>query len=99
MVVATDENPTLFGYIGLFSSRPDFQEADLQALDALHQAGVVKLYWVSAGDVDFAHDGARLDFDTIRKIGFNARWLETPGAHAWSTWRKHIIALAPLLFR
>jgi enterochelin esterase family protein len=99
VVVATDENPKMFGYIGLFSSRPEFDEPALKALNALKSAGTVKLYWVSAGDTDFAHDGAKVDYEAIQKIGFNTRWLETHGAHAWITWRMHISQLAPLLFR
>jgi enterochelin esterase family protein len=99
VVIATNNNPKLFGYIGLFSSRPLFDEPALKALNALKAAGAVKLYWVSAGDTDFARDGAKVDFDVIQKIGFNTRWLETHGAHTWITWRMHISQLAPLLFR
>jgi len=99
VVVASNENPKMFGYIGLFSSRPLFDDAALKDLNALKQVGAVKLYWVSAGDTDFAHDGARVDFEVIQKIGFNTRWLEAHGAHAWKTWRMHISQLAPLLFR
>jgi len=57
------------------------------------------LYWVSAGDTDFAHDGAKVDFDIIQKVGFHTQWMETHGGHTWITWRKHISSLAPLLFR
>ena len=71
----------------------------MKALNALKAAGTVKLYWVSAGDTDFAHDGAKMDFEIIQKIGFNTRWLETHGAHTWITWRMHVSQLAPLLFR
>lgn len=99
VVIATNGNPKLFGYIGLFSSRPLFDEPALKALNALKAGGAVKLYWVSAGDTDFARDGAKEDFDIIQKIGFNTRWLETHGAHTWITWRRHISELAPLLFR
>ncbi len=99
VVIATNNNPKMFGYIGLFSSRPFFDEPALKELSALKAAGAVKLYWVSAGDTDFARDGAKVDFEVIQKIGFNTRWLETHGAHAWITWRMHISQLAPLLFR
>jgi len=99
VVIATNNYPKLFGYIGLFSSRPLFDEPALKALNALKAGGAVKLYWVSAGDTDFAHDGAKVDFEVIQKIGFNTRWLETHGAHAWNAWRMHISRLAPLLFR
>jgi enterochelin esterase-like enzyme len=99
VVVATGGNPKLFGYVGLFSSRPFFDEPALKDLNALKNSGLVKLYWVSAGDTDFAHDGAKTDFEIIQKIGFNTRWLETHGGHTWITWRMHIRQLAPLLFR
>jgi enterochelin esterase-like enzyme len=99
VVIATNNYPKLFGYIGLFSSRPLFDEPVLKALNALKAGGAVKLYWVSAGDTDFARDGAKVDFEVIQKIGFNTRWLETRGAHTWITWRMHISELAPLLFR
>ncbi len=99
VVIATNNYPKMFGYIGLFSSRPLFDEPALKALNALKAAGAVRLYWVSAGDTDFAHDGAKVDFEVIQRTGFNTRWLETHGAHAWITWRMHITQLAPLLFR
>ena len=99
VVVATHNYPKLFAYIGLFSSRPLFDEPALKALNALKAAGTVKLYWVSAGDTDFAHDGAKVDYEIIQKAGFHTSWLETHGAHAWLTWRMHISQLAPLLFR
>lgn len=99
VVIATNRNPKMFAYIGLFSSRPLFDEPALAALNALKASGVVKLYWVSAGDTDFAHDGAKVDFEVIQKVGFPTRWLETPGAHTWIVWRMHISQLAPLLFR
>jgi enterochelin esterase-like enzyme len=99
VVIATNNHPKLFGYIGLFSSRPLFDEPALKALNALKAAGAVRLYWVSAGDTDFAHDGAKVDFEVIQRAGFNTRWLETHGAHAWITWRMHMTQLAPLLFR
>lgn len=99
VVVATNRYPKLFGYIGLFSSRPLFDEAAVKDLYALKAAGAVRLYWVSAGDTDFARDGARVDSEVIQKIGFHARWVETHGAHTWIIWRNHISQLAPLLFR
>lgn len=99
VVVAIARYPKLFAYVGLFSSRPLFEEAGLKALESLKRSGTVKLFWVSAGDTDFAHDGAKEDFEIVRKIGFNTRWLETHGAHTWITWRIHISQLAPLLFR
>jgi enterochelin esterase-like enzyme len=99
VVVATTRYPKLFAWVGLFSSRPLFDDAGRKALESLRAAGTVKLFWVSAGDTDFAHDGAKEDFQIIQKTGFNTRWLETHGAHTWITWRMHISQLAPLLFR
>jgi enterochelin esterase-like enzyme len=99
VVIATHRNPKMFAYVGLFSSRPQFDEPAMKDLNALKAAGTVKLYWVSAGDTDFAHDGAKVDFEIIQKAGFTTRWLETHGAHTWITWRMHISELAPLLFR
>ncbi len=99
VALATNNNPKLFGYIAMFSCRPAADESMAKALTALKAAGAVKLYWVSAGDTDFAHDGAKLIYDLVLKTGFNTRWRETPGAHAWSIWRVHISELAPLLFR
>jgi enterochelin esterase-like enzyme len=99
VVVATNRYPKLFGYIGLFSSRPLFDDAALKDLAGLKAAGMVKFYWVSAGDTDFAHDAAKADFEVIQKLGFNTRWVETHGAHTWFIWRNHIAQLAPLLFR
>jgi enterochelin esterase family protein len=99
VVSVSNNNPAMFGYIGIFSSRPAADESMAKAYAALKAAGAVKLYWVSAGTTDFANAGAKAIYELVKKTGFNSKFMETPGGHAWAVWRIHISELAPLLFR
>ncbi len=97
---ATNNNPGMFGYIGVFSSGPQATSETLEKqLTALKASGV-KLYWIGAGATDMARPGAMNLSAVVKKIGFtNNVYRETPGGHTWFNWRIYLGEFAPLLFR
>jgi enterochelin esterase family protein len=97
---ATNNNPALFSYIGVFSSGPG-QTTDLleKQLTAVKASGA-KLYWIGAGATDMARPGAMNLSAVVKKVGFaNNVYRETPGGHTWFNWRIYLGEFAPLLFR
>jgi len=51
---ATNNNPGVFGYIGVFSSGPRIVDEGLEEQLAAVKAGGVKFYWLGAGTTDMA---------------------------------------------
>jgi enterochelin esterase family protein len=97
---ATNNNPGVFSYIGVFSSGPAATSDTLEKqLTALKASGV-KLYWIGAGTTDMARPGAMNLSAVVKKIGFaNNVYREAPGAHTWFIWRIFLGEFAPLLFK
>jgi len=98
-VTATNNNPGTFGYVGVFSAGArTTDEAFEKQLTAL-KASQVKLYWIGAGSTDMALQGSKTLSETVKKVGFNQVFRETPGGHTWFNWRIYLSEFAPLLFR
>jgi enterochelin esterase family protein len=98
-VSATNNNPGVFGWIGVFSAgtrNPD--EAFENQLEAV-KAGGVKHYWVGAGTTDFALDGSKKLYELTKKHGFETSYHESPGAHYWFIWRIFLGEYGSILFR
>jgi len=98
-VSATNNNPGVFAYIGVFSGGgqvgdPTF-ESQLQAL----KKGGVKYYWLGAGTTDMARAGTVALSDEVKKLGFNTSYKEIPGSHYWFLWRNFLGDFATVLFR
>ena len=101
-------NPSLFGYVGLFSSAIGRQAdkgahldvyQDLDAKLARQFAAKPSLYWVAIGNKDFLYPEntdyrARLD-----KAGHKYVYYESPGGHTWRNWRVYLTEFAPMLFK
>jgi enterochelin esterase-like enzyme len=97
---ATNNNPGMFGYIGVFSSGPGTTTPELEKQLTTLKASGVKLYWIGAGATDMARAGAVNLSGLVKKIGFaNNVYRETPGGHTWFNWRIYLGEFAPLLFR
>jgi len=98
-VMATNNNPGVFAYIGVFSggirNLDDTAEKQLQALS---KSGV-KFYWTGAGDADMARTGTVTLHDELVKLGFKTSYTEIPGVHYWFLWRPFLADFTPLLFR
>jgi enterochelin esterase-like enzyme len=96
-VSATLSNPTMFGYIGVFSGAVfNVNEAQFTELAAAKP----KLYWIGCGQDDsLVMSGNKALVEIVKNKGFNYRYLETTGGHTWFNWRIYLSELAPLLFQ
>ena len=98
-LLATNNNPGLFGYIGVFSSGPrtvdDAYEKQLEAV----KAGGVKFYWTGAGTTDMAREGTMNLHGLLEKHGFKTSYKEIPGSHYWFLWRDFLADFGSILFR
>ena len=98
-LMATNNNPGVFGYIGVFSSGPrTVDEAYEQQLEAVKTGGV-KFYWTGAGTTDMAREGTMNLHSLLEKHGFKTSYKEIPGSHYWFLWRDFLADFGSILFR
>lgn len=98
-LMATNNNPGTFGYIGNFSAGTSSADEEfMKQLTALKTSGV-QLYWIGVGSSDFLLKNAKTLDEAVKKVGFNSVYRETPGGHTWSNWRIYLSEFAPLLFQ
>ncbi len=98
-LMATNNNPGVFGYIGVFSSGPrTVDEAYEKQLEAV-KAGGVKFYWTGAGTTDMAREGTMNLHSLLEKHGFKTSYKEIPGPHYWFLWRDFLGDFGSILFR
>ena len=97
-VMATNNNPGVFGWIAVWSAggqdTPEFREA----LTKLKESGV-KQYYVAAGTTDFALSGSQALYKIAQEVGLKTSWHETPGAHYYLIWRVFLGDFGSMLFR
>jgi len=105
----TNNNPGMFGYIGVFSMGlmtmgPQNQDAaKIEAernkkLEVLKNSGQ-KLYWIACGKDDFLYNGVISMRETYDKLGFKYIYRESTGGHTWTNWRIYLSEFAPMLFK
>ena len=58
----------------------------------------LRLLWIGIGSDDFLHGPVKLSHETLEKAGIRHVWVETPGAHVWTVWRKYLADFVPRLF-
>ena len=98
-LAATNNNPGVFGYIGVFSSGPrTVDEALEKSLEAV-KAGGVKFYWLGAGTTDMAREGTVNLSELVKKHGFKTSYREIPGRHYWFLWRDFLGQFAQVMFQ
>jgi enterochelin esterase-like enzyme len=99
-LTATNNNPGVFGWIGVFSSGPrgGVDETMKKQLAAV-KAGGVHFYWTGAGTTDTARQGALNLEAAVKELGFKTSYKEIPGRHYWFLWRDFLGDYASLLFR
>jgi enterochelin esterase family protein len=94
-----------FSALGVFSSGwfPDRREK----FEAEHQ-GLLKdpetnrkltLFWIANGKPDIAYQNNAAMLAMFDRYGVRYEYREGKGGHAWDSWRNHLWAFAPLLFR
>jgi enterochelin esterase family protein len=92
----------LFRYIGLFSpavgNLDPAADYDGRLKDAAALNGKLRLLWIGIGVNDFLYEGVRASHESLEKAGVKHVWVETPGAHVWTVWRKYLTDFAPRLF-
>jgi enterochelin esterase-like enzyme len=94
----------LFGYVAGFSSGfgagADFSKTSAGAIaspDATNRK--LRLLWVGCGKEDGAFAASKSFSEFLTKHGVQHTFRETPGAHTWIVWRRHLLEVAPLLFQ
>ena len=99
-IMATNNNPDTFAYIGVFSSGvADANDpAFLAQLDTIKKDNV-KFYWTGAGDIDQAHDRTVALEAALKAKGFPTSYKEIPGRHYWFLWRDFLGDYACILFK
>jgi len=99
--MATNNNPGVFGWIGVWSAGgpegPD-DEAYVNLLKKVN-AGGVKQYWIAAGTTDFALNGSKNLYATAQKAGLNTSFHSAPGAHFWFIWRQFLGEFGSTIFK
>jgi enterochelin esterase family protein len=99
-IAATNNNPGVFGWVGVFSSGPRTDpDATYNAQLAKLKASGVKLYWIGVGTTDMARQGSLNLSTLVKKHGFNNVYKEVPGMHFWFIWRIFLGDFGSLLFR
>ena len=78
---------------------PTWEEQHKAELDNPAAKKGLKLVWFSTGKDDGLIATSRATVDMLKKYGFNAVFLESPGAHTWINWRNYLNEFAPQLFQ
>ena len=98
-VVATNNNPNLFDYIGVFSGGGQVGDPAFESqLDEIRK-NKVKLYWTGAGDIDMARAGTVALEGDLKAKGFPTSYKEIPGRHYWFLWRDFLSDYASQIFK
>ncbi|HEY3593613.1 MAG TPA: alpha/beta hydrolase-fold protein, partial [Polyangiaceae bacterium] len=90
-----------FAWIGAFSTGglgPETFETKFPALNA-KSAAKLRLLWTACGADDGLIEQHKKLVDWFASKNVPHTSLETPGAHTWMLWRRHLATFAPLLFR
>jgi len=95
-------HPDRFGWIGSFSGALIMYDTPLEKWfpDLMAKANPpVRLLWIACGTEDFLLGTNRKFRNWLKSKKLPFTEIETPGSHAWTVWRRNLIAFAPLLFR
>jgi len=98
-----------FAYIGVFSSGliaqllpnspgASWEDQHKAQLDNASAKKGLKLVWFSTGSDDRLITTSKSTVELLNKHGFNATFMESPGAHTWINWRNYLNKFAPRLF-
>jgi len=106
----TNNNPGMFGYIGVYSmgimsmgqqnaeAAAKLEQERLAKLEALNKSGF-KLYWIGVGKDDFVYQGVITLRANLDKVGLKYVYRESTGGHTWANWRIYLSEFAPMLFK
>lgn len=92
----------LFRFVGLFSpavrNLDPATDYDGRFKDAATVNRRLRLLWMGIGVDDSLHDAVQASHESLEKAGVKHVWVETPGGHVWTVWRKYLVDFAPRLF-
>jgi enterochelin esterase-like enzyme len=99
--MATNNNPGVFGWIGVWSAGGPEGPDDDGYVNTLKKvnAGGVKHYWIGAGTTDFALNGSKNLYAVAQKAGLNTTFHTAPGAHFWFIWRQFLGEFGSTIFK
>lgn len=97
-VQATNNNPGVFGWIGVWSAGGQDTPEFVNALVKVKEGGV-KHYWIGTGTTDFALKGSETLYAAAKKAELNVSYHTAPGAHFWFIWRQFLGEFASTIFR
>jgi enterochelin esterase family protein len=97
-IQATNNNPGVFGWIGVWSAGGQDTPEFASALAKVKEAGI-KHYWIGVGTTDFALKGSETLYSVAKKVELNASYHAVPGAHFWFIWRQFLGEFGSILFR
>jgi enterochelin esterase family protein len=97
-VQATNNNPGVFGWIGVWSAGGQDTPEFAAALTKIKAAGV-KHYWIGVGTTDFALRGSETLKQVTEKVGLPMSYHTAPGAHFWFIWRQFLSEFSTIIFR
>jgi enterochelin esterase-like enzyme len=92
--------PDRFGWIGAFSSgglEADFDKAYPAVNESINAK--LRLLWIGCGQQDGLIGLNRKLVEWLKSKGVKLTWVETPGTHSFTLWRRYLAELAPLLFQ
>jgi enterochelin esterase family protein len=98
-VTTTNNNPNLFGYIGVFSAGGRVGDTTFEAQLTEIKTDGVKLYWTGAGDTDLARNGMMALESDLKSKNFPTSYKEIPGRHYWFLWRDFLSDYAGQIFK
>ena len=90
-----------FAWIGAFSSggRRLEEAAAASAGDPQRADSQIRLLWIACGVDDRLLDQNRALHAKLEELNVRHEYLETPGGHTWTVWRRYLSEFLPLLFR
>jgi enterochelin esterase-like enzyme len=59
----------------------------------------VRVLWLGIGSEDFLFAPVKDSHEALKKAGIHHVWVESPGAHVWTAWRKYLADFAPRIFQ
>jgi enterochelin esterase-like enzyme len=92
--------PDRFGWIGAFSCGgldANFEKAYPAASEKVNEQ--LHLLWIACGPQDGLIGLNRNLVEWLKSKDIRLTWLETPGGHSFTVWRRYLAELAPLLFQ
>ena len=96
--MATNNNPGVFGWIGVWSAGGDDTEEYVNTLKKVNAAGVHH-YWIGVGTTDFALEGSKTLYEAAKKAGLKTSFHTAPGPHFWFIWRQFLSDFGSIIFK